>query len=161
MRTLILGLGNPILGDDGIGIYTAKVLRDRLKGVAEVDVKELSVGGLRIFEEIIGYDRVILIDAIITGRGAAGEVYRFTPKDFDNTLHLSSPHDINFTTALELGRVYAQEETPKEVVIYAIEVKENLTFTEDLSAEVRAGGLRVAEMILEELKKPIYANRGG
>lgn len=153
MKTLVLGLGNPILGDDGVGIYTVRAVRERLKGRVGVDIKEASLGGLRLMEEILGYDRVIIVDAIITGRGAVGEIYRFSPQNLKGTLHLSSPHDLNFTTALELGRIYAPDDVPKEIVIYAIEVAENLTFAEELSGKVKTAGLKTAEMITNELNE--------
>lgn len=155
MKTLVLGLGNPILGDDGVGIYTARAVRERLKGRVGVDIKEVSLGGLRLMEEILGYDRVIIVDATITGRGAVGEIYRISPQNLKGTLHLSSPHDLNFTTALELGRIYAPEDVPKEIVIYAIEVAENLTFAEELSGKVKTAGLKTAEMITNELNEQI------
>ena len=153
MKTLVLGFGNPILGDDGVGIYTVRAVRERLKGRVGVDIKEASLGGLRLMEEILGYDRVIIVDAIITGRGAVGEIYRFSPQNLKGTLHLSSPHDLNFTTALELGRIYAPDDVPKEIVIYAIEVAENLTFAEELSGKVKTAGLKTAEMITNELNE--------
>jgi len=153
LKTLVLGLGNPILGDDGVGIYTVRAVRERLKGRVGVDIKEASLGGLRLMEEILGYDRVIIVDAIITGRGAVGEIYRFSPQNLKGTLHLSSPHDLNFTTALELGRIYAPDDVPKEIVIYAIEVAENLTFAEELSGKVKTAGLKTAEMITNELNE--------
>ena len=148
-------MGNPILGDDGVGIYTVRAVRERLKGSVGVDVKEVSLGGLRLMEEILGYDRVIIVDAIITGRGVVGEIYRFSPQNLKGALHLSSPHDLNFATALELGRVYAPEDVPKEIVIYAIEVAENLTFAEELSGKVKTAGLKTAEMITNELNEQI------
>jgi hydrogenase maturation protease len=153
LKTLILGLGNPILGDDGVGIYTVRAVRERLKGRVGVDIKEVSLGGLRLMEEILGYDRVIIVDAIMTGRGAVGEIYRVSPQNLKGTLHLSSPHDLNFTTALELGRVYAPEDVPKEIIIYAIEVVENLIFAEELSSEVKTAGLKAVEMIVRELNE--------
>ena len=54
-------MGNPILGDDGVGIYTVRAVRERLKGRAGVDIKEASLGGLRLMEEILGYDKVIIV----------------------------------------------------------------------------------------------------
>ena len=99
---MILGLGNPILSDDGVGLRVARELEDRLNR-PEVTVMETSVAGLDFLDLLVGYDRAIIIDAIQTVGGKVGQVYRFEPGDFDATLHASTPHDVNFATAIELG----------------------------------------------------------
>jgi hydrogenase maturation protease len=63
VKTLILGLGNPILTDDGVGVLVAEEVRSRLPEDTPIDITEVSVGGLTLMETMIGYDRVILIDA--------------------------------------------------------------------------------------------------
>jgi len=68
MKTLILGMGNPILSDDGIGIWVARALEGELSG-GEVTVMETSMAGLNLLELMADYDRAILIDAIKTGKG--------------------------------------------------------------------------------------------
>ena len=63
MRTLILGLGNPILTDDGVGVLVVEEVRSRLPKDTPIDITEVSVGGLTLMESMSGYDRVILVDA--------------------------------------------------------------------------------------------------
>jgi len=69
MKTLILGMGNPIMGDDGVGIWAARALKDRFNEEEEVTVMETSMAGLNLLELMADYDRAILIDAIKTGKG--------------------------------------------------------------------------------------------
>jgi hydrogenase maturation protease len=66
MRTLVLGLGNPLLGDDAVGLKVAALVRERLGGAPGVDVEEEEAGGLRLMERMTGYDRAILVDAAAT-----------------------------------------------------------------------------------------------
>ena len=68
MKTLIVGLGNPILTDDGVGVKVAYAVEEALSpNIPEnLTVTEASVGGLRLMELMVGYDRVILIDAIMS-----------------------------------------------------------------------------------------------
>ncbi|MDY6959769.1 MAG: hydrogenase maturation protease, partial [Halobacteriota archaeon] len=79
MRTLVFGIGNPILSDDGVGIYVAREIKKRLSSdisqFKDVDVEEGSVGGLKLLDTILGYERVILIDAIMTESGSPGDIY--------------------------------------------------------------------------------------
>jgi len=79
MKTLILGLGNPILSDDGVGVGVAGELEGRLDQ-QEVTVVETSMAGLSLLDLLIGYDRVIIIDAIQTVGGKAGQIYRLDPR---------------------------------------------------------------------------------
>ena len=86
MKTLVLGLGNPILSDDGIGCHVAKFLKDRLKEPG-VDVMEASLAGLDFLDLLTAYDRAIIIDAIQTGEGTAGQIYRMEPEALADTRH--------------------------------------------------------------------------
>ncbi|HNH78021.1 MAG TPA: hydrogenase maturation protease, partial [Anaerolineales bacterium] len=64
MKTLVVGLGNPILGDDGVGWKVAEEVRAQLSEAGlDVDVECLSLGGISLMEHLIGYSRVILVDS--------------------------------------------------------------------------------------------------
>ena len=85
MKTLILGIGNPLLGDDGIGFHIAQELARQIQD-ENTDVKDTSVDGLNLLELITGYDRVIIIDAIMTEGGEVGEIYKLRPEDLAHTV---------------------------------------------------------------------------
>jgi len=99
---LILGLGNEILTDDGIGIKLVNDLEKKFRR-SSFDFKTASCGGLEIVELMNGYDFVIIIDAIKTLGGIPGKIYYFTPHHFRQSMHVSSFHDICFLTALQFG----------------------------------------------------------
>ena len=63
----MIGLGNPLISDDSVGLRVVEQLRPRLAGDARVDVAEDFWGGLRLMERMIGYDCAIVVDAIRTG----------------------------------------------------------------------------------------------
>ena len=81
MRTIIVGIGNPIRSDDSVGLVVARILRERLAGVEGIDVAELWAGGLRLVEAMAGYDRAVVIDAMATGEKPPGTVRRLTLAD--------------------------------------------------------------------------------
>jgi hydrogenase maturation protease len=153
MPTLVIGIGNPILGDDGIGIWVARLIKGNLPNSASVEVRELCRGGVSLMEEMLGFDEVIIIDAINTKHGRSGNIYTMKPEDFKETQHLSSPHDLDFTAALKLGKELAPEGMPKEITIYAIEIETALTFKEQLTPIVETAGRKVAETILSKLMR--------
>jgi hydrogenase maturation protease len=152
LKTLVVGVGNSILGDDGIGLRVAQTIRNNLPKNGDVDVKELSVGGLELMEELLGYNRVIIIDAMTTER-EAGTIYKLTPDEFNRARHLSSPHDLNFMSALELGKKHIPGKMPNEISIYTIGVKEVTTFTEKMDPKVIKAGAKVAKIVLNELTR--------
>jgi hydrogenase maturation protease len=103
LKILVLGLGNPILTDDGIGVHVVRAAAARCRR-DDVDFAEASVGGLRLLDSIAGYDRLILVDAIQTPGGKPGDVYRLLPGDLRASLHSGSTHDLTLSGALALGR---------------------------------------------------------
>ena len=153
MKTLLLGLGNPILTDDGIGVYVVRAVADRWSG-AGVDFQEASVGGLRLLEVIAGYDRLILVDAIQTPDGAPGQIHRLTPDDLRASLHAGSTHDLSFQGALAWGRRIGMALPPDDAItIIAVEAEDVLTFGEALTPAVAAALPDAVEAVLAELAR--------
>ncbi|MCJ7654247.1 MAG: hydrogenase maturation protease [Dehalococcoidia bacterium] len=150
-KTLILGLGNSLLSDDGVGLTIAAELKSRLEQ-SDITVMETSVAGLSLLDLLVGYDRAIIIDAIQTLNGKPGQIYRLDPEAFDTTRRTISPHDVNFTTALELGKKVGLS-LPQEIVIFAIEVSDVSTFSEECTPEIRHAIPTCVEMVLQELKR--------
>jgi hydrogenase maturation protease len=137
MRTLVLGLGNPILRDDGVGIRVAERLRPLLADRPEISVEEDYWGGLRLMERMIGYDRAIVIDATAPG-DEPGRIRLLAP-DSIATQRSASAHDVNLPTALELGRMAGAHLPPaEEIVLVGIEAADVLNFGEDFTPEVEA-----------------------
>jgi hydrogenase maturation protease len=140
MKTLVLGMGNPILCDDAVGIRVARDFRAEAKDFPGVDyVVDCSVGGLNLLDLVTGYDRLIVFDSIRGGGGPPGSWYAMTGESFRETMNLTNVHDANFTTALELGRhMGTRVPAPAEVYIFAVEIADNLTFSESLTPELEA-----------------------
>lgn len=149
MKTLVLGLGNPILSDDGAGIRVAHEVANQLNN-PQVTVAETSAAGLSLLDSIVGYDQVVIIDAIQTKEGHAGQIYRMEPENFSLTKHFSSPHQINLVTALELGKILDLA-MPQKITIFAIEAKDISTFSEKCTTEVEQAIPKLAKMVMEEL----------
>jgi len=140
MTILVLGLGNPILTDDGVGVRVARLLRAALPPDCDVEVDEVSVGGLRLMERMVGHRRVLIVDALLSGTAPPGTVRRLTLDDLrqaSDTRHSRSPHDADLVTALDLGR-RAGMTVPEEVVFVAVEVENVVDFGEEPTPAVAA-----------------------
>jgi hydrogenase maturation protease len=149
MKTLVLGLGNPILSDDAVGIRVAHEVGKNLND-PEVAVSETSAAGLSLLDSIVNYDKVIILDAVQTEKGQAGQIYRMGLEDFSLTKHFSSPHQINLITALELGKMLNLV-MPKKITIFAVEAKDITTFSETCTPSVEQAIPELVKMVLQEL----------
>ena len=154
MKTLVLGLGNPILTDDGIGVLVAEEVRARLPEDTPIDITEVSVGGLTLMETMIGYERVILVDAFQRLEGCCpGKVHKMSLEDLRTispTQHSASPHDASLVTALDMGRQMGLQ-LPQEITIFAIEVENVMDFSDRPTPSVAAVIPQVTEAVLDEI----------
>jgi len=151
--TLILGIGNKILTDDGIGARLAEDLIQIINN-PKVQYNTASCGGLEIIEYIRDYKKVIFIDAIRTQKGKPGDVYYFRPSDFNETSHLSSIHDISFLTALNLGQML-NPGCQQDIHIIAIEIVEDMEFCEDMTPQLEEKYPQILLHVFEIIKSVI------
>lgn len=149
VKTLVVGVGNPILSDDGVGIHAARMLR--ALRLPDVSVEELPASGLELLDMVLDYDRVVIIDAIQTRDGVPGEHHILAEEDFERAVHGSSPHGINIATALAMGRKVVPDRMPKEVIYVAIEAADLVNVREELTAAVSARLPAIVEMIVRDL----------
>jgi hydrogenase maturation protease len=148
MKTLVLGLGNPLLGDDAIGLKVAGRLRERLLGREDVDVQEDEAGGLRLMERLAGYERAVIVDAIVSG-GTPGTIRRLESGDVP-TQRTAIAHGIDLPRALELGRALGLA-MPSRVRVVAIEAASVLEFRHDMTPAVEAALEPAVAAVLDEL----------
>ena len=157
-KTLVIGLGNPILGDDGVGWVVAREVEAGLGATANrnVEVDCLALGGLSLMERMVGYQHVILIDSLNTGQRPQGAVITFTLEDLvDLTYgHTSAAHDASLKTALDMGRkLGANLPADKDVHVVAVEAQHVYDFKEELSPVIAAAKPVAVQQVLDLLKK--------
>jgi hydrogenase maturation protease len=148
-KTLILGLGNPILSDDGIGIIVARRLDGR---IPNVDVVTAAMVNLDLLDLITGYDRLFVIDALASPDGRPGTLRKLTLDA--GTLHLFSSHGVNFFEILELGK-QLDRPMPEVADIYGIEIGGEIPFGEALTKEVARTLEENVERIEREIREEI------
>ena len=153
MKTLLLGMGNPILRDDAVGIRLAADIGQRLGKVSGLDVVAgCSAGGLELLPVIQGYARLIVFDSVRTRGGTPGTWYRFTAADLRETMNLTNVHDTNFATALELGRRLGQDVPAADMShIFAVEILDNMTFDDRMTPVLEQAYPEYANAIFAEV----------
>ena len=153
--TIIVGLGNPILGDDGIGWVVARTTAEALSDRTDIppaDVECLSLGGLSLMEHLIGYDRAILIDAVNLEKAPNGTLSSFLLGSLPETAgnHLSSAHDTSLQTALKIGESMGAR-LPREIQVIGIQAKNVYDFSDQLTEPVAAALPGAVELVLKTL----------
>jgi hydrogenase maturation protease len=156
VKTIVVGLGNPILGDDGVGWQIAQELQQTQNIPSDVTIECQAVGGISLMESLIDYDRAIIIDAIITHQAQLGSVNLYTLEDLpDHTSgHMTSAHDTSLQDALKLGQTLGAH-LPSEISIITVESQNVYEFSDILTPPVMAAipcALKLIQELLLESK---------
>lgn len=147
MRTLVLGLGNELAGDDAVGVLVARAVREELDGLA--DVVESSAAGMALIEVFAGYERAIVVDSIVTGRHAPGTIVEMGLGEIGHVV-APSVHQAGLpelaAVAERLGLRF-----PEETRVLAVEVLDPYTLgaplSEPVARAVDALARRVHDMV--------------
>ncbi|OGO32304.1 MAG: hypothetical protein A2Z16_10025 [Chloroflexi bacterium RBG_16_54_18] len=143
---LVIGLGNPILSDDGIGWRVAEEVQMALQSRPQASVQGtgiefdfLALGGLSLMERMIGYSQAIVIDAIQTGLQAPGKVSSFLLEELPDYAQgrTTAAHDTSLRTAIQVGQGLGAR-LPDKIEIVTIEAEALLDFSESLTPAVEA-----------------------
>lgn len=116
---------------------------------SDVEVVEVGTAGLGLLDLIDGFDRLILVDAIVTG-AEPGTIHELRGDDIASTAHLGAGHDADLPTVIALGRKLAGDRMPGEVVAIAVEAADVERISMSLSSKVEAA-VAVAAARIEEL----------
>ncbi len=135
MRTIIIGIGNPILGDDGVGIHVIRELKELVED-PDIVIEEAFTGGLNLLDMIVGFDRAILVDAVSKKDVEIGEVMVVDATKMQSA-HSMNPHDVSFPEALKLARKLGEKKIPAEITLVGINILGEYEFNEGLSQMVR------------------------
>jgi hydrogenase maturation protease len=164
MKTIVVGLGNPILSDDGVGWVVVQaaetryhLLQDAGDSVAAslppVDFLCVALGGLSLMEHLIGYQRALLVDAIQSSQHPLGACLRFPLEALPDPTagHLASTHDTSLLNALQVGRRLGAD-LPESITVLAIVAEKIFDFSEELSPPVAAAVPGAVQDVLDLLQ---------
>ena len=146
VKTLVLGLGNVLMGDEGIGVHIVRALEQHTlpEGVECLDG---GTGGFILLEPLQSADHIVLVDAAADGN-PIGTVTRTTPhfsRDYPPTL---TAHDIGVKDLLDVFYIQGGE---REVVLYAITIDPQQPIRMSLSTQGAKAAEEAVERILAEL----------
>jgi len=148
MNALILGMGNTIMTDDGVGVHASRAARSLLAETDLVDVVEAEVAGFALLDLLRDRERVVIIDALTDAGRTPGEVSVERLDAFRPTRHLCTGHEIDLPTAIELGRQMGYE-MPGEIHLVVVVVEDARTLGEACTPAVERAIEPAARLALD------------
>ena len=149
MKQLVLGWGNPMVGDDGIGIRAAELLAERIG--EEIHVMASSHAGLRLVERMLGYDRVIIAD-VHQGDPDGGLHREVVHPRALSPLEQSVRHDGTLHEALQVMCAMNASDLPEEVVLLSTGIPAPREWRDGLSSGGESAAERLANAVMGELE---------
>ncbi|WP_457548549.1 hydrogenase maturation protease [Archaeoglobus sp.] len=141
MKTIVIGIGNPYLSDDSVGLRVA----EELKGKVEADVDFLTSTDFDVVGKILGYDRAIIVDAIKKIK-EAGKIHILSVDDLFVSYKFTGSHSLDLATSIKIGYEIFGDEMPKDIKIVAIEV-EKIDFGYECSEKVKDAIPKAVEIV--------------
>jgi hydrogenase maturation protease len=132
-RVLVLGLGNELLRDDGVGLVAARRVAELAAGRA--DLVEACVATVDLLQVLRGYDRVVVVDAWVSDNAPPGTTIRAVPEDLPRGFGYRSFHTLPFREMLDLGRSLGLP-MPREMSIHGLSVEDPATFGQGFTPAV-------------------------
>lgn len=148
IRVAVIGIGNPLMGDDGAGVAVLDLLAKKVpKGVELLD---LGTGGMNLLHKLEGLDLAIIVDAVDFG-GKPGQIKIFEPDDVDTSKELGvSLHDADILKIIQLAKEMGK--CPEKIFIAAIQPA-SVSPAMELSSGIKKKLPMLADEILKLLKK--------
>lgn len=148
-KTLVLGLGNPLMGDDGAGVVALNRLRDDWEIPDDVELVDGGTWGMNLLPLLESHDQVILLDAINTG-ARPGTLVLLRRDDLPRYFaHKLSPHQLDLREVLALAEL--RESLPETLIAIGVQ-PEKVELDAMLSARVGAAVRRMVALTVDQLE---------
>lgn len=148
-RTLVMGVGNPLMGDEGVGPRVVEWLRSRFEFGGDVDVVDAGTMGFTILNLFEAVDRVLVIDAVDGSGHPPGTVLLLSPEDMAPNQVLHSLHDLRLTDVLDAARLVGMD---PEVTCIGVQVERIVQWQVELAPVVEASIEPAARAALDILQ---------
>lgn len=153
----VLGFGNPVRADDGVGIYVIDQLKEKLGKNEHVSLFDMGTSAFEVLFKLKGHDQIILIDAVINSNEPVGSVFKLPASEIEAQIEddpMLFLHGLKWNQALSYARRMLGEDYPKEITVYLIAI-DSTKFNVGMTVEAKQGGDQVVQLLLQELDRTI------
>lgn len=155
-KITILGFGNPVREDDGVGIYVVQQLQESLQ-TENIEILDMGTSAFEVLFQLKGRDRIIFIDAVINTGEPVGTLYKLPASEIEGHIQddpLVFLHSLKWSQALSYAKKIMPDDFPEHMDVYLIAI-DSTRFNTEMTDAARAGGDRLISILLEELQKPV------
>ena len=152
----ILGFGNPVREDDGVGIYVIEKLKERIQH-DHIDILDMGTSAFEVLFQLKGKDRIILIDAVVNTGEEVGTLYKLPASEIEGAIKddpLVFLHSLKWDQALSYAKKILLEEYPEHIDVYLVAIDSTRFNTEMTPAAIK-GGDRLVDLLVRELEEKI------
>lgn len=153
----ILGCGNPLVGDDGVGVHIINKLMKEIPNLPiNVELIDAGVCGLEMLNLIENADKVIIVDAV-KGAGKVGTIHRFNIEELKNSTSSCTKMSIHDTGIMDVLCIAEHvQQLPQEIIIYAVEIEEPEEISIGLSDKVENAANKIISLLVDEINQISY-----
>ncbi|MBS3787179.1 hydrogenase maturation protease [Candidatus Bipolaricaulota bacterium] len=152
----VIGIGNTLKGDDGVGVMLVNRLEEE-DFSDEVEFHEVGTSGLNIIHYLKDLDKAVIIDAL-RSEGEPGNSTFFRPNEVDNSIKIRSTHDANLLEAIDLSETLG--ERPEDIVIMGI-IPEDISLRDELSPLLKEKLPELEEKLKGKINSLLEEEGGG
>jgi len=153
-KIAILGFGNPVREDDGVGIYVIEQLKERLGESENIDIHDMGTSAFEVLFQLRGREKIILVDAVINSGEEVGTVFKLPASEIDAQIQddpMVFLHSLKWDQALSYAKKMLIADYPEEIDVYLIAI-DSTRFNLGMNEPAKLGGDKAVKFILEDLK---------
>lgn len=151
-KTAILGFGNPVRADDGVGIYVIEQLQEKLGSREDISLFDMGTSAFEVLFKLKGHREIILVDAVVNAEEPVGSIFKLPASEVESEIEddpMVFLHGLKWNQALSYARKILGEEYPENIDVYLIAV-EDTRFNVGMTAEAQKGGDAVVDILLKK-----------
>ena len=153
-KTAILGFGNPVRSDDGVGCMVIEALKKRLGDeVPQISLLDMGTSAFEVLFQLRDHERIILVDGVLNTGEPDGALYRLPAEAVAASIQedpMVFLHSLKWDQALSYAKKILGDAYPDDISVYLISIT-NTRLDVGMSPAVKLAGLKVTDLILEEL----------
>lgn len=154
IKTAILGFGNPVRSDDGIGVYVLEKLKAQLGDQDHISLFDMGTSAFEVLFKLKGHQKIILVDAVLNSGHSVGTLFKLPPAAIarapqdDPMVFL---HGLKWDQALSYARKILDHEYPDDIQVYLVAI-ENTRLDVGIDPAVQEAGNEVVRLIRKALE---------
>ena len=152
-NTAVLGFGNPVRADDGVGIYVIDQLKKKLGERENLSIFDMGTSAFEVLFKLKGHERIILVDAVMNTGEPVGTTYKLPASEIEGEIQddpMVFLHSLKWDQALSYAKKMLLDEYPEDIEVYLIAI-DSTKFNVGMTDEGKAGAEKIIEILMTEL----------